>query len=237
MLRVLDEYAVEAARLNGVLPANAIMRQRIRDSRPMIMCLEVGPRGNGVGMQIKWSIRKRLLALAVLLVMGGCKDALPMRPADPADEATARFSIRFVLANPASLSLSEPAPCSGDWSTCPKGSQPQGPSTIGAMTIKSYVLPSATYRLTGVLRPSTSIGASIDIQIGTGATGNIDGGVAREGFVQLAFVRSTGDNSAGLKSILAKGCGATFSSPSGEFEWSVTFRVIATAQSADQICP
>ena len=171
-----------------------------------------------------------------LLVMSACSSGSPTHPTNPATPpATPQFSIRFDLRSPTTLSLSEPAPCPGDWSTCPRGPQPQGPRTTGPTTIRHYTLPPGTYRLTGVLQPSTSIGASVDIQIGTVATGGIGGGIAREGPV-LGFVTHSGDLPS-FPSVVSKVCGATFSNPSGELEWSVIFRVIATSQSFEQLCP
>lgn len=179
-------------------------------------------------------MRNRCWALG-LLVMAACSSGSPTNPTEPATPpATPQFSIRFVLINPASLSLSEPVPCAGDWSTCPRGSQPQGSRTTGTITLRNYTLPPGTYRLTGVLQPSTSIGASVDIQIGAGATGGIGGGIAREGPV-LGTVTYSGD-SPPFPSVISKVCGATFSNPSGELEWSVTFRVIATSQAFEQLC-
>jgi hypothetical protein len=173
-------------------------------------------------------MRNQWWAFALPVTMMACGTSSPTGPTQP---ASPQFSIRFVLASPAGLSLSEPMPCPGDWSTCPRGSQPQGPVTTGTITNRTYTLPPGTYRLTGVLQPSTSAGASVDVQIGRGATGSTDGGVVREGPV-LGFVAFTGDPPP-VSSVISQTCGATFSNASGALEWSVTFRVIATVHAAE----
>lgn len=165
-----------------------------------------------------------------LPVMMACSSSSATSP-HPTD---AQFSIRFVLENPAALSVSDPLPCPGDWSTCPRDSQPQGATSIETVRTRDYTLPPGTYRLTGVLQPSAS-SASVVIQIGRGARDRIGGGVVREGPV-LGFVRFTGESTPPLSSVVSRVCGATFSTSSGALEWSVTFRVVAPPQSPDEVC-
>ncbi len=176
-------------------------------------------------------MRNEWWALALPALMA-CSDGSPTSPTQP---ASPQFSITFVLADPADLSVSEPMACPGDWSTCPRGSQPQGPALTGTITTRNYTLPSGTYRLTGVLQPRGAAGASVGIQIGGGATGSTGGGVAREGLV-LGFVAFSGETTAPSSSVVSQVCGATFSNASGALEWSVTFRVVATSQSLEQLC-
>ena len=179
-------------------------------------------------MRIQWPV----LALPVIMACGGSPPASPTEPA-PASPA---FSIRFVLTNPASLRVSEPVPCPGDWSTCPRGSQPLGDATTSAVTIRDYTLAPGTHRLTGILQPGTTSGASVHIQISGGPTGSIGGGVAREGPV-LGVFGYTGDPLPRPPSIDSLVCGATFSTPTGALEWSVSFRVIAIQpRSPEPLC-
>ena len=174
-------------------------------------------------------MRRQCWAL-LLPMIAACNGSVPTVPTDP---AIPQFAIRFILANPASLSLSEPVPCPGDWSTCARGSQPQGPTTTGGITIRNYSLTPGTYRLTGVLQPSTSAGASVDIQIGASEAAT-RGGVVREG-PQLGFVAFTGEPPP-LSSVVSQACGATFTNSYGALEWSVTFRVVSTPDSVDELC-
>jgi hypothetical protein len=164
-------------------------------------------------------------------MIAGCTGSAPTAPTEP---AVPQFAITFVVANPANLSLSEPLPCPGDWSTCARGPQPQGAATTAGVTIRNYSLSAGTYRLTGVLQPSTSAGASVDIRIGAGAT-STRGGVAREG-PQLGFVAFTGDPPP-RSSVVSQACGATFTNPYGALEWSITFRVVSTPSPSDGLCP
>jgi hypothetical protein len=169
---------------------------------------------------------------ALALLVAGCNDSSPTRPTPTGDP---QFSMRFVLTNPGSLSLSEPVVCAGDWSTCPKGSQPQG-SDVGTSTTRTYTLTAGTYRLTGVLRPSTPTGASVDVRITAGPAA-ANGGVSREGPV-IAFVAFDGPSTA-VNSVNSVACGATFSTvsnPAGALEWAVTFRVVAMPAGTDQLC-
>jgi hypothetical protein len=175
-----------------------------------------------------------------LPLMATCSTSSPTSPTNPptnppANPAGPQFSISFMLANSASLSLSEPIPCPGDWSTCARGSQPQGPFTTSTTTIRNYTLPEGTYRLTGIVQSNPSTGASVEIRIGIGPISGAGGGVARDGQV-LGFVAFTEPPSPGLPAVISQGCGATFSSPPGMLEWSITFRVIATFQSIGQLC-
>jgi hypothetical protein len=163
-------------------------------------------------------VRTKWWAL-LLPMMAACSNSLTT---GPTEIAVPQFSIRFTVANPASLSLSEPMSCAGDWSTCARGSQAQGPATASAITVRDYALAPGTYRLTGVLQPSTPAGASVDIQIGASATAN-RGGVVREGPV-VGFVAFNGDG-VPRSSVTSLVCGATFSNQTGALEWSITFRV------------
>jgi len=177
-------------------------------------------------------MRRAWLALALLAA--GCTDSSPTRPTTPTGDP--QFSMRFVLTNTGSLSLSDPVLCTGDWSTCPKGSQTQGAESTSAITSRNFTLTPGTYRLTGVLRPNTPLGASVDIRIGAGPAAS-RGGVAREGPV-LTFVAFDGPPTAVL-SVNSLVCGAIFSNvsnPTGGLEWAVTFRVIETPPSSDQLC-
>ena|SRR5215204_5640012 len=171
----------------------------------------------------------RALAVVVTIACGGSP------PTGPAKAAIPEFSIRFVLANPGSLSLSEPLACPGDWSTCARDSQPQGPGTTSTTTMRTYSLPAGTYRLTGVLQASTPIGASVNIRIGSGMSGSIGGGVLRD-IQALGVFGFTGQPSARLPAVVSEGCAAEFWTPPGVLEWSMTFRVTAAFESAGQLC-
>jgi hypothetical protein len=170
--------------------------------------------------------------LLAILVMAACNASSPTGPTQP---ATPEFSIRFVLANPASLSVSDPMPCTGDWSTCGRGSQPQGAVTTSTTTVRNYSLPSGTYRLTGVLQSSTPVGASVSVRIASGGANSVGGGVARD-IQGLGIFGFTGEPSPRLPSVLSEGCAATFWTPSGALEWSMTFRVVATQASVGELC-
>lgn len=167
-----------------------------------------------------------------VLMMVACGSSSPTSPTKP---AIPEFSIRFLLADPARLSLSEPMRCPGDWSTCTKEGQSQGPATTSTMTILSYSLPPGTYRLTGVLHANTPIGASVNIRIGRGTSGSVGGGVARD-IQALSVFGFTGEPSPRLPSVVSEGCAATFSTPAGTLEWSMAFRVTATFEAVGELC-
>jgi hypothetical protein len=169
--------------------------------------------------------------LLAVWAMAACSAPSPTSPTIP---AIPEFSIRFVLADPARLSLSEPMPCPGDWSTCAKDSQPQGPAT-STTTIRRYSLPPGTYRLTGVLQSSTPIGASVNIRIESGISGSVGGGVAHDLQV-LGVIGFRGEPSPRLPSVVSQGCAATFWTPPGALEWSIVFRVVATLESVGELC-
>jgi hypothetical protein len=175
-------------------------------------------------VRIKW------WTLAVPIMAACGTSSSPTSPTVPGDP---RFFIRFTLTNQASLSLSEPVLCPDDWSTCSRDSQPQGSATTGSITTRNYTLAPGTYRLTGVLQPSTPIGASVAIEIGADATATRSG-VAREGPV-LGFVKFTGD-APPQSSVVSLTCGATFTNASGALEWSMAFRVVSASPSVDQVC-
>jgi hypothetical protein len=166
------------------------------------------------------------------LVTAACSGSSPASPTTP---AIPEFSIRFVLSEPASVSWSEPTACPGDWSTCARDSQPQGPATTSTTTMRSYSLPPGTYRVTGVLQASTPTGASVNIRIGSGTSGSVGGGVARD-IQALGVFGFTGEPSPRTPSVVSQGCASTFWTPSGRLEWSIAFRVTATFESASQLC-
>jgi hypothetical protein len=172
-------------------------------------------------------MRNLCSALAVLL-MTACGASSPAGPTEP---AIPQFSLRFVLSDSASLSWSEPTACPGDWSTCARDAQPQGPRTTSMTTVRSYSLPPGIYRVTGVLQSSPPAGASVNLQI----TSGMSGGVARDMQV-LSFLEFTGGPSPRLPSVVSEGCAATFSIPPGTLQWSIAFRVTAAFESAGQLC-
>jgi hypothetical protein len=176
-------------------------------------------------------MRNRCWVLAAL-VMAACSGSSPATPTTP---AMPEFSIHFALSDPARVSWSEPTACPGDWSTCARDSQPQGPGTTSQTTMRSYSLPPGTYRLTGMLHSSTSIGASVNVRIASGTSGSVAGGVAHD-VIALGVFGFTGEPSPRLPSVVSQGCAATFWTPPGTLEWSIAFRVTATFESASQLC-
>lgn len=189
------------------------------------------PCGAGLPVGHNTVMRNHWCSFAVAMTMTACSDSSPTTPTTP---SSPEVSIRFVVTERASLSLSDPLACAGDWTTCPRGSQPQG-ADVGAVATRNYALPPGTYRLTGVLSASTASGASVEIQIGKSASASVGGGVAREGPV-LGFVAFTGDPSSGTPSVVSRSCGATFSTPTAALEWSVTFRVVAGSGAVEPLC-
>ena len=91
---------------------------------------------------LRWS-----LALPIIAACTGSAPTAPTAPVIP------QFAIRFAVANPASLSLSEPVACAGDWSTCARGSQPQGATTTAGITIRNYSLTPGSSVACGAPRP------------------------------------------------------------------------------------
>jgi len=169
-----------------------------------------------------------LLALS-MMAASACSAPLP---GAPTESANPQFVISFIVANPGSLSLSEPEPCPGDFSTCARGSQPQGPATTSNVTVRTYSLPAGTYRLTGVLQPQTPAGASVTIRIDESSS--IGGGVPREGPV-LGFVAFRGD-APPATSVVSQVCGATLTNLYGALEWSMSFRVVSTPEAVAPLC-
>jgi hypothetical protein len=51
----------------------------------------------------------------------------------------------------------------------------------------------------------------------------------------LGFVAYTGDTPP-VSSVVSRACGATFTNAHGALEWSITFRVVSTTHSTDQLC-
>jgi hypothetical protein len=173
----------------------------------------------------------RVLTL-IALVGTACGDSLPTQPTPPTPPQVA---ITLALRNPGTVSLSEPVACSGDWLTCPKGQQPQGPSTSSAVLIRQFALGQGTYRVTGVLEPGTPAGATVQVHIGDGTNGSTSGGVLRDGLV-LGFVAASGQPQS-PPSVVTELCGGRFSFDAvGTLEWSVTFRVTDTANRQDELC-
>jgi hypothetical protein len=168
----------------------------------------------------------------VLFVTSACSSS---SPTSPAPQTIPEFSIRFVLANSASLSLSEPVFCPGDWSTCDRGSQPQGSVTWSPTTVRTYALPPGTYRLTGILQANSANVATVRLQIGPAESGTVAGGVASD-VLALGLVSSSAGLSEEPPSVVSEGCAATFSTPSGALEWSIAFRVIRTSDSVARVC-
>jgi hypothetical protein len=131
--------------------------------------------------------------------------------------------------------LSEAVACSGDWLTCPKGPQPQGPSTSSMVLTKQYELRQGTYRVTGLLQPGTPEGASVQVRIGNGTNGSTNGGVLRDRLV-LGFVAFSGRSGSPL-TVVTDLCGGRFSADaSGTLEWSITFQVTDATSSQDEVC-
>ena len=149
------------------------------------------------------------LLMPVVSMGAACGDSLPTRPTAP---ATPQVSITVVPANASIVSLSETVVCSGDWTTCPKGPQPQGPSSSGMVLVRQYTLTPGTYRVTGVLQPGTSAGASLQVRIGGGIIGS------------MGFVAFSGQPEP-PPSLVTELCGGRFTAGTGTLEWSVTFSV------------
>jgi hypothetical protein len=179
-------------------------------------------------------VRHSWTCVIVLSLMVACRDPSPTAPTIP---ELAQFSISVTVENPGSLSLSEPVLCPGDAPTCPRGPQTQGPVSSNVLTVRDYALAPGTYRLTGVVRPRTSIEASVGIRFGGRGTTGIRGGVIREAPV-LGFVAFTGEPMPPWNSVVSEVCGARFfANSSGALEWSVTFRSTTMADSIHQLCP
>ena len=134
-------------------------------------------------------------------------------PAPPTAPATPQLSVTVVSENAGTVSVSDAVVCSGDWTTCPKGSQPQSSSASGAVLVKQYTLAQGTYRVTGVLEAGRSAGASARVRIGGGTVGT------------LGFVAFSGQLEPSL-SVVTEACGGRFlTAGPGTLEWSVTFTV------------
>ena len=158
--------------------------------------------------------------LAPVVSMGtACGDAMPTPPAAP---ATPQVSVTLVSANARTVSVSDAVVCAGDWTTCPKGSQPQGP-LASAVLVKQYTLTPGTYRVTGVLDAGTSEGASVQVRIGGGSIG------------ALGFVAFSGQPDPPPSGV-TEACGGRFATAgTGTLEWSVTFTV-TDPTNRDDLC-
>ena len=159
------------------------------------------------------------LLMPVVSMGVACGDSMPTPPAAP---ASPQVSITLVSANASTVSVSDAVVCAGDWTTCPKGSQPQGPSA-GLGLVRQYTLAPGTYRVTGVLEAGTSAGASVQVRIGGGTVG------------ALGFVAFSGQPEP-PPSVVTEACGGRFlTAGTGTLEWSVTFRV-TDPTSRDPLC-
>ena len=173
----------------------------------------------------------RLLLIPVVLGTA-CSDSPPTGPATP---TAVPVSIALTLTNPGTVSLSDAVACPGDWTTCPKGPQSQGPPTSSMVVSKTYQLMKGTYRTTGVLQPGTSEGASVNVQLAGGITERTSGGVLRDGLV-LGFVAFSGNPEPAPSAVTTR-CGGRFSANvTGALEWSITFRVTDETISNDHLC-
>jgi hypothetical protein len=166
------------------------------------------------------TIIRRLVCVAALTIVAGCGSAVPSSPSQP---AIAPVSLTLTLSHPARTSVSEPLLCSGDASSCPDGRQAQGPLTEASRVLAVRQLPAGVYRITGILQPTTPGGASVNIHLAVGSHSASRTSAAVKA-LQAGAVAHTGDLVT-LPGVTPLPCGATFYNPSGELEWSVTFRV------------
>jgi hypothetical protein len=166
-----------------------------------------------------------LACVAALAIAAGCGSALPSSPSQP---TVAPVSLTLTLSHLARISVSEPLLCSGDASSCPDGRQAQGPLTEASRVLTVRQLPAGVYRMTGILQPTTPAGASVSVHL---AVDSHNASTAVKA-LQTGAVAHTGDR-VSLPGVTPHSCGATFFNPSGELEWSLTFRV-SEAPGGDQ---
>jgi hypothetical protein len=171
-------------------------------------------------------VRARVWACALPIVMA-CNGSSPTAPASP---PTPQLGITFTVANPATVTLSEPERCPGDRSTCSRDLQPQSHAATSIKTTRRYTLDPGTYRLSGMLRPTTAAGASIKVAIG-GTEGGSTAGSAVHGFG--VFSPAEEPSPAGV-SVVSESCSGTFLVPSGVLGWSVIFEVVASTDAASR---
>lgn len=169
-----------------------------------------------------------LACVAALAIVAGCGTALPSSPSQP---AVAPVSLTLTLSHPARISVSEPLLCSGDASSCPDGRQAQGPLTEASRVLTVRQLPAGVYRMTGILQPTTPAGASVNVHLAVDSPNASRTGTAVKA-LQTGAVAHTGDL-VSPPGLTPSPCGATFYNPSGELEWSLTFRV-SEAHGGDQ---
>ena len=172
------------------------------------------------------STQTRLWAWALPIVMA-CNGSSPTAPRP-------ELGITFTVTNPATLSLSDPERCPGDLSTCSKSFQSQGDAATTISAMRHYILEPGTYRLSGVLRPTTSDGASIRVSIGSRETSGTTR-IAVHGYTVFTLPE---ERSSPGGSVISERCGGTFTVPAGALGWSVIFEVVDGADAASrQPCP
>ena len=177
-------------------------------------------------------MRTHLWVCALPMLMA-CNGSSPTAPTGP---PTPQVGITFTVANPATLSLSEPERCPGDKSSCSRDFQPQGDAATSVSTMRRYTLEPGTYRLSGVLRPATSAGASVSVWMAGSDTASTRGSIVH-GYA--VFSPPEEPSSPGV-SVISERCGGTFTVPAGVLGWSVIFEVVevgaATDAASRQLC-
>lgn len=176
-------------------------------------------------------MRKRHCVFA-LLMASACSESSPTRPTP---SGSAPISVSFALANPGTLSLSAPVPCSGDadLAGCPRGLQPQGPATTSAIRTEQYTLRPGTYLVTGRVQGTTpSSPASVRVAFARGGSDPAGAGVDNS-WSGAIFIGISGEQPPPVPpSINTESCAKTITNASGGAEWGVVFRVVATSEPA-----
>jgi hypothetical protein len=179
-----------------------------------------------------WNRRHHYCASALVLLTA-CSEKSPTAPT-PSD--TPPISVSITLANPGTLSLSQPIACSTDRDprACPNGLQPQGPAAASTVRTEHYTLRPGTYLLTGRVQGTTSLSpASVRIAFGRGTSG--PGGGVDNTWGGSIFIGPSGPSPTVPPSIIEASCATTFTNDAGVIEWGVIFRVVA-ATASEQLC-
>ena len=106
--------------------------------------------------------------------------------------------------------------------------------TMASTAVQVHSLAPGAYRITGVLEPTTSAGATVSIHLGLDSQGASRAGVAREA-PHAGAVAHSGDLVL-LPGVTPLVCGASFFNPSGALEWSLMFRVVESRSAAVPVC-
>jgi hypothetical protein len=178
-----------------------------------------------------FSMRRAWRLATVIAAISACSGS-PTGPTKQLPPVPPQVGISFQLANLASLSLSDPILCPGDAASCPRFVPPQSPPSTNMAIGRTYTLAPGTYCLTGVLQPTTSLGASLSIRIMRGTTRQMSGDAIQR---SLEVVRFIGDERPAV-SVISDACGGDFAvNATGALEWAFVFEVTGD-RSGNGIC-